>query len=148
MTALDYAAPLDALDDLSVTRQDGGLITIAAAKKVSAADPYLEGHFPGGAIYPGVFLLESLRQALIGALSPSGGPSGRPLPRITRIRSLRFMTPLADGDPFRLEITVRPEPGQRAWLATAHCAREDGTPAATLKVEFAFDVSADLPAGA
>ena len=148
MTGLAYAAPLIALDDLSVTRADGGLITISAAKKVSAADPYLEGHFPGGAIYPGVFILESLRQALIAAVGSAGGP----LPRVTRIRSLRFLTPLADGDQLRMEITVRTGPGhlpgtvpgRLSFLATARCARGDGTPAATLKVEFEYGSGSGL----
>lgn len=132
MTPTAYAAPLNALDEMSVTEAGEGLIRIRAAKTVRAADPYLEGHVPGAIIYPGVFILESLQQALIGALGETGGA----LPRITRIRSLRFLAPLAAGDRLHLEITLRRQTSTSAWLATAGCVRSDRIRAATLKVEF------------
>jgi 3-hydroxymyristoyl/3-hydroxydecanoyl-(acyl carrier protein) dehydratase len=124
-----FAVPLPAVDDIVVTG-DEGVLSVLATKTVTAADPYLQGHFPEVTVYPGVFVLETAWQAVCAALADTEPP------RITRIRSLRFLAPLGDGDRLTMQLTIKSiSDGQ--WLATADCTRGEDTKIAVLKVEFA-----------
>lgn len=127
-----YAAPLRAVDEVRVDGADGGALTVRATKRVSVGDPYLEGHFPDVTIYPGVFVLESLRQAVVAALAPDADT----VPRIVVVRSVRCLAPLLAGDLLHLDATLRPLDARPGWLARAVGDRGDGVRAATLTVEF------------
>ena len=67
-----YAAPLRAVDRVEVGTRDGTL-TVLAGKDIRADDRYQAAHFPGNPIYPGVFVLETVRQAVIAALGERAG---------------------------------------------------------------------------
>jgi 3-hydroxyacyl-[acyl-carrier-protein] dehydratase len=122
---LPFAAPLLAVQDVRVAKADDRLV-VHASKRVDARDPYMEGHFPSLVIYPGVFIVETLRQAVALAV---GGPA-----EIARLRSVRFLAPLFADDTLTLEATVRPGPGARLEV-DAVCHRGDGRMAARLKLE-------------
>lgn len=126
---LPFAAPLRALDELRVGRADDHVV-VHASKRIDAADPYLQGHFPSLVIYPGVFIVETLRQAVALAL---GGPA-----EIARLRSVRFMAPLFADDVLTLEAVVRTGPGAMLQV-DARCHRGDGRLAARLRLELATD---------
>ena len=49
---------------------------------IDGGDPYLQGHFPEVTIYPGVFLIESLHQAVCTALAVPDCPP----PQIVEVR--------------------------------------------------------------
>ncbi|MEH1122994.1 3-hydroxyacyl-ACP dehydratase FabZ family protein [Micromonospora sp. CPCC 206061] len=89
---------LRAVDSLAV--RDGGAAA-TAVKRIVADDPYLVGHFPGEPIYPGVFLVESARQAVAGLL---GGPV-----TLVAVVEARFAAPLRPGDVALLDVKRVPE---------------------------------------
>ncbi|MGP0051424.1 MAG: 3-hydroxyacyl-ACP dehydratase FabZ family protein [Solirubrobacteraceae bacterium] len=124
------AAPLTALETLSVAPEGDGL-RVRAAKRVLSEDPYMDGHFPGFPIYPGVFVLETVLQAVARAV-------GRSL-ALGRVRSMRFTAPLLAGDALELTALVRPGPGDGVMSVRASCRRRDGVDAASLTLELRTD---------
>ncbi|MGH3994886.1 MAG: 3-hydroxyacyl-ACP dehydratase FabZ family protein, partial [Pseudonocardiaceae bacterium] len=113
------AAPLRAVDWWRAS-VDGDALTITARVAVRGDDPNLRGHFPGLAVYPGIFVIETLCQAMACALG------GTPPPELRGIRSVRFLAPLLDGDELTLEIAgTRPPDG--GWDVVATGLRSDGT---------------------
>src|SRR5438046_1668660 len=108
------------LDDLRVERA-GDRLRLHARKTVSPADRYLEGHFPGFTVFPGVFVLECLRQSVAAAIS-------RPATDVRRLRSMFFLAPLLAGD--RIELAAALQPAEGGWLVEAEVKRRDGVVAA------------------
>lgn len=106
---MNAAAPLPACDSVEVARR--GLETVVTARmRVDPDQEYLRGHFPGMPIYPGVFVLETLAQALVRAFAPATA-------ELELLRSVRFVAPLLGGDELILEAVVRPEPDGLASVA-------------------------------
>lgn len=127
----EVAAPLRAVD---AWRREPGedQLALTARVGVRGEDPALQGHFPGLTVFPGIFVIEALTQALARAL---GG--GRP-PVLRRVRSVRFFAPLLAGDELTLRIVVgdRVEGG---WSVRAEGVRRDGTTTARIRADY------DLP---
>ena len=121
-----FAAPLRAVDRLQVTRRDGGL-SIVARVLVDAQDPNLRGHFPGRPIYPGVFVVETLTQAMALALG------GRVVLR--ELTSIRFLAAVLGGDELELvlEVTARTPD---SWQVSGVGWRLDGTVTTRLRATF------------
>ncbi|HEV2371949.1 MAG TPA: hypothetical protein VGS19_07265 [Streptosporangiaceae bacterium] len=111
-----------AIDGLEVSREAG--LTFRAWKQVRASDPYLCGHFPELTIYPGVFTLESVQQAVAGTV-------GAPV-RIVLLRSARFLAPLLESDVLTVAGTVTHGP-DGCFEVDARCTREDGELTATVR---------------
>lgn len=120
-----YATPLTIVDEVEVTRTEDG-IAIAATHVVDATDPYLRAHFPELTIFPGVFLLEGLRQAMKLAVDDEL--------EIAIVHSMRFTAPLLGGESVHLGANVTIH--DTAWEAVARATRGDGTAAASMKVRF------------
>ena len=101
-------------------------------KQVSHGDPFLQGHFPGNPIMPGVLIVEALAQ--VGAVLVLSDPanSGR-IPLFARIDNCRFRLPVRPGDSLRLEMEVtgfRPPVGKghaRALVGEALACEADLT---------------------
>ncbi|MDL4820282.1 3-hydroxyacyl-ACP dehydratase FabZ family protein [Actinomadura opuntiae] len=138
------AAPARAVDAWRAEPIDGGW-TVSARVRVRGDDPNLRGHFPGLAVYPGVFMVETLRQSV--ALAVPGDPALRLL------RSVRFLSPLLDGDELHMRITAteRPDGG---WDVTGTGRNgADGRPVTRLSALFGSPPDASggpltsLPAG-
>ncbi|WET78304.1 3-hydroxyacyl-ACP dehydratase [Amycolatopsis sp. QT-25] len=91
-----FAAPLRAVDTLDV-RQQGDDFELVARITVDGKEPNLRGHFPGQAVYPGVFVIETLEQAMREAVNA----------RLRTVRSVRFLAPLLDGDLMVLTATAK-----------------------------------------
>lgn len=127
MSGRGFVRPLDAVDWVRAQR-DGANWQVRAGKTVSATDPYLSGHFPDLPLYPAVFLLETVRQAVGMALS---GPWGQWL-ELESVRDLRVLEPMHDRDELIFSIRVLPDGATlRARVAVA---RPDGTRVAQLVV--------------
>jgi 3-hydroxymyristoyl/3-hydroxydecanoyl-(acyl carrier protein) dehydratase len=121
------ANPLGAVDSIRV-QADGEL---TAVKEIDAGDPYLSGHYPGGPIYPGVFVIESVLQA-------SRRYLGEPTLSLAEVESARFQAPLLPGDTLRMSLVFKPVwDGHAQYAVRAQCTRSDGSAAATLKLRCA-----------
>ncbi|NHC16048.1 3-hydroxyacyl-ACP dehydratase FabZ family protein [Motilibacter deserti] len=106
------ARPLDAVDEVTVVSAD----EVLARKRVTAVDPYLRGHYPDLTIYPGVFVVESVRQAALRLLEETR-------PEVTSavlvgIDSVRFTAPFVPGDDLRLRATCTGPDSARRVSAT------------------------------
>jgi 3-hydroxyacyl-[acyl-carrier-protein] dehydratase len=133
-----YATPLRAVDDMRVTRDDGRLI-VTATKDVTVDDPYLPAHFPGRTVYPGVFIVETLRQAVVAALGERDGL----LPDVTAVHTLRLVGALHPGDRLCLAATVQPSDADGVIRVEARCNRPDGYAVARMVLEFRYDAEVD-----
>ncbi|WP_433241200.1 hypothetical protein ACQPYK_35825 [Streptosporangium sp. CA-135522] len=124
------AAPLRAVDSWR-SGQEGDELTLTARVGVRGDDPNLRGHFPGLAVFPGVFVVEALCQVMNLAL---GVDPATPLV-LRSVRSVRFLAPLLDGDELTLQITASPGP-EGGWEVTAQGSRRDGTTTARIRADF------------
>jgi 3-hydroxyacyl-[acyl-carrier-protein] dehydratase len=74
-------------------------------KLISMSESWLQGHFPGQPIMPGVLIVEALAQT--GAVLVMHDPANAELlPFFARIDSCRFRQPVRPGDTLRLEVDV------------------------------------------
>jgi 3-hydroxyacyl-[acyl-carrier-protein] dehydratase len=129
------AAPLRAMDGV-VAEFDGEVLRMAVRVGVRAGE--LGGHFPGLPIYPGVFVIETLTQAMADATWRLTG--GRTELRV--LRSARFTAPLLDGDELSLAVRAIRRAGG-GWDVTAKGTRADGTTASSIRAEFASGQACD-----
>jgi 3-hydroxyacyl-[acyl-carrier-protein] dehydratase len=66
---------------------------ITTRKAITANEPFFPGHYPDQPVYPGVFILEAVNQAV------AWHAAQRQLDvRLRRIASIRFRQPLQPGD--------------------------------------------------
>ncbi len=128
------AAPLRAVDSWR-SEWVGERLTVTARVGVRGDDPNLRGHFPDIAVFPGVFVIEALEQAIALAVG------GRRPPALRTVRSVRFLAPLLDGDELTLDITATPVDG--GWDVRAQGTRLDGTVSARIRADFDAGEAAD-----
>ena len=81
---------------------------VVALKNVTTNDPYLQGHFPGNPLMPGVLLVEAMVQTA-GLLLPEGSSAV-----LAQIKEARFRRPVVPGDQVRIEAE------HRTGLGTLH----------------------------
>jgi 3-hydroxyacyl-[acyl-carrier-protein] dehydratase len=93
----ELARPLEAVDAI-VHRDEAAITTV---KAVSGSEPFCAGHYPGFAIYPGVFVLETVHQSVLQHVAAGGADWREALLR--EIRSARFLAPLRPGHVLRTE---------------------------------------------
>lgn len=134
--ALGVAMPLRAVERWH-RETDGDKELLTGRIRVDGDEPNLRGHFPGLAIFPGVFILESLCQLMAEAF----GSLDAPPPVLRTLRSVRFLAPLLDGDELSLRVEVTTLDG--GWSAKAVGSRSDGTVAARIRADFAPDGASD-----
>jgi 3-hydroxyacyl-[acyl-carrier-protein] dehydratase len=122
------AAPIDAVDEVVLD----GETSARATKLVRLEDPYLNGHYPGFAIYPGVFVVESVTQTHRAACRARGeGDPGS----VVAISSLRLTAPLFPGDVLHVQATA--EPAADGTVRVRGRCEKDGRPAARVTLVFA-----------
>ncbi|MBM4109533.1 MAG: hypothetical protein FJ255_12120 [Phycisphaerae bacterium] len=84
-------------------------------KQVTAAEEYLQDHFPGFPVLPGVLMLEAMVQAarrMLERFGPPGlsGPQGRRAV-IARVRALKYGYLVKPGCTLRIEVARLKDPG-------------------------------------
>jgi 3-hydroxymyristoyl/3-hydroxydecanoyl-(acyl carrier protein) dehydratase len=129
-----YAAPLLAVDDLQMSTVDGRLVVIAR-KEVRVSDPYQAAHFPDRTVYPGVFIVETVRQAVLTALGERDGV----LPDLSAVHSLRFLGGMHPGEQLCVTATVEPPDAAGAIRVDVRCRRADEVTVARLALEFRYE---------
>jgi 3-hydroxyacyl-[acyl-carrier-protein] dehydratase len=102
---------------------------VVALKNVTVNDPYLQDHFPGNPLMPGVLLVESMAQTA-GLLLPEGSAAV-----LAQIKEARFRSPVIPGDQIRIEAV------RRGGLGALHrfevAALVNGIPAAEAEIVLA-----------
>ncbi len=78
--------------------------SIHCIKMVSGLDPYLQGHFPGLPIMPGVLSIEALAQAA-GILARVSQPHLMNTCLLTELQEVRFRRQIVPGDCLNLHVT-------------------------------------------
>jgi len=73
-----------------------------AIKNVTAAEEYLQDHFPGYPVLPGVFMVEALTQAARAVLERRG------MPRMVlgEVKALRYGSFVRPGESLRVEVAL------------------------------------------
>lgn len=110
MTAVPVTRPVVRLDSVEVDP-----LGATGRKKVPADDPYLAGHYPQLALWPGVFLIDSAAQLAaryFAAYQPRLAAAV-----LAEVASVRFLRPVLPGD----EYEVRVEPAGPAGVVRARC---------------------------
>lgn len=105
---------------------------IAGRKNVSANEPYLQGHFPGNPIMPGVLVVEALAQlcCILAFQSRGRSPSDGYVHYLAGVDNARFKRPVRPGDVLELKSTIVSE---RRQLMKFDCeALVDGERACTV----------------
>ena len=108
---LPHRAPFLMIDHVELLDGD----RIVARKTVAANEPFLQGHFPGNPIMPGVLIIEALAQAgaVFAARQSSFDPAHQVMYLMT-IDKAKFRKPVLPGDVLRLEV-VPLRKGTAAW---------------------------------
>jgi 3-hydroxyacyl-[acyl-carrier-protein] dehydratase len=109
---------------------------VVGVKQVSMGDPFLQGHFPGAPIMPGVLIVEALAQT--GAVLALADPANRGrIPYFARIDNCRFRRPVRPGDSLRLEVELL---ASRGPVGKAHGrALVEGAVVCEADLTFAFE---------
>lgn len=99
---------------------------------MTVEEPYLAAHAAGQEVYPAVFILEAVRQAVALALGERDGL----LADLAAIRSLRVIGALHPADQLIVEATVDPRGPDGVIAVEARCRPLDGPPMGRLVLEF------------
>ncbi|MCE2884438.1 MAG: polyketide synthase dehydratase domain-containing protein [Planctomycetaceae bacterium] len=73
-----------------------------AVKNVTAAEEYLQDHFPGFPVLPGVFMVEALTQAARAVLEKRGTPRMV----LGEVKALRYGSFVRPGETLRVEVNL------------------------------------------
>ncbi|MDF4221062.1 3-hydroxyacyl-ACP dehydratase FabZ [Maribacter sp. M208] len=105
---------------------------IVGMKNVSGTDPYLQGHFPEKAVYPGVLLIESCAQVggiLVGKLIKGTG-------YLARVVDFKFTEVIVPGD--SIIITARYHSKLQKFIQVDCDAEVDGKLVGKGKIVYSF----------
>ena len=80
---------------------------IVAVKAVSSAEEYLQDHFPGFPVLPGVMMLETLVQAARTLIRTVDGPPRDGHLVISEVRNLRYAAMVRPGQALKVEVQLR-----------------------------------------
>nr|WP_272919373.1 polyketide synthase dehydratase domain-containing protein [Amycolatopsis rubida] len=112
--------------EIAVVPGDPVRVTASAVVR-PAGNPYLEAHFPGRTILPGVFVLEAVRHAVRAAAGTG--------PELLELTSARFTRPVREHDRIELEVLVSREESGRLKVS-ASCGLAAGPRTATVEAVF------------
>ncbi|MEE9404956.1 MAG: 3-hydroxyacyl-ACP dehydratase FabZ family protein [Algisphaera sp.] len=80
---------------------------IVATKAVTSAEEYLDDHFPGFPVLPGVMMLETLVQAARTLIRKVDGPQSPGPLVLAQARNVRYAAMVRPGQTLQVEVTLR-----------------------------------------
>jgi 3-hydroxyacyl-[acyl-carrier-protein] dehydratase len=122
---LPHRAPFLFVDDVDDCQP---AVSIRAHYRVTGAEPFLGGHFPGNPIFPGVLQLESLAQAGAIAVLADARFAGK-LPLFGGVEDARFRRLVRPDDVLDLAVDIERVCARGGWgrgvasVAGAECCR-------------------------
>ena len=76
---------------------------VVCLKTIRSDEPFVQGHFPGNPLFPGVLLLEAMAQALLVAHLSALPAAQRHVSLLGAVQSARFFRPVRCGDRLHIE---------------------------------------------
>ncbi len=102
MAAIPHRPPMLLLDQIIEQRPT----QIVCRKKFFEEEHFLQGHYPGNPIVPGIILCEAGMQAGAVLLSRLAKPSDNQVPVATRLKDVKFKQIVRPGDMIDIEVTL------------------------------------------
>lgn len=101
---------------------------ILSVKNVSAAEEYLQDHFPTFPVLPGVLMIEAMVQAARKLLAHSDPKLGRHV--LGSVKALKYGAFVRPGDSMRIEVILHKSTGESAFefKGSAEVIRPDDPP--------------------
>jgi 3-hydroxyacyl-[acyl-carrier-protein] dehydratase len=126
--ARSVGVPLNAVDHVVVLEPG----RIRTRKAITANEPYFPGHYPNHPIYPGVFIVEAVCQAVRRYAAQFDESV-----TVRRIVSSRFRLPLQPGDVLEVDCDCVRDPQAAGITVKAVCSSGHGKVA---EIKAVFDV--------
>ena len=132
---LPHREPMLLIDELRDIKK---LHSATAIMNVKKDGFYVQGHFPGNPVMPGVLILEALAQAsgLLVFKTPSLCPPNESLYLFVGIDKARFKKPVVPGD--QIELKVEMSRSRQGFAVFDAVATVDGEVAATAELMCGF----------
>ena len=109
---LPHREPMLLLDEAELQEDAQGNCCAVGRYRVRGDEFFLQGHFPGNPVVPGVILCEILGQSACVLLS---GEAEGITPFFTGLDKVRFKNPVHPGDVFETECTLLKHKGPFYW---------------------------------
>ena len=110
--AIPHRSPMLLLDEI-VSRSGSKIV---CTKTFSESEYFVQGHFPGQPIVPGVIQCECCLQAGAVLLEQFMGPTGEKLPVATRMDSVKFKKMVRPGDTITIDVTLNEQVSNAYFL--------------------------------
>ena len=101
--AIPHRAPMLLLDEIVEQSED----RIVCRKTFLADEYFVQGHYPGNPIVPGIILCEASMQAGAVLLSRFASPEPGQVPVATRMNDVKFKKIVRPGDTIEIEVTLK-----------------------------------------
>lgn len=102
LAAIPHRPPMLLIDE--IVEHDGD--KMVCRKSFHADEHFVQGHYPGNAIVPGIVLCECAMQAGAVLLSTKAAPAEGEVPVATRMNDVKFKRVVRPGDTVDIEVTL------------------------------------------